>query len=196
MAISEPKTKNQRKETKRMALFQKKITFDDLLKAAAALSDEEKKKLRETLEEKPEAAQAEEKEETESEEPEAGKEPAETETETEPAAKAEDGAEGEEPAEPQEETAEEAETDDTANETTQDTETDEHIAQMIEKLTDRVRGLEETLKEFSELKERMIEYDRKNAEKFGYAGAPGKCRRDTLDMSADELRAAILSGER
>ena len=50
-----------------MALFQKKITFDDLLKAAAALSDEEKKKLRETLEEKPEDAQAEEKEEAESE---------------------------------------------------------------------------------------------------------------------------------
>lgn len=215
MAISEPKTKNQRKETKRMALFQKKITFDDLLKAAAALSDEEKKKLRETLDGNPEDAQAEEKEETESEEPEAGEEPAETEPETEPAAKAEDGAEGEkpaegdgetpetpetpaesEPAEPQEEPAEEAETEDTANETTQDTETDEHIAQMIEQLTERVRGLEESLKEFSELKERMTEYDRKNAEKFGYTGAPGKCRRDTLDMSADELRAAILSGER
>ena len=59
-----------------------------------------------------------------------------------------------------------------------------------------MRGLEESLKEFSELKERMTEYDRKNAEKFGYTGAPGKGRRDTLDMSADELRAAILSGER
>lgn len=66
---------------------------------------------------------------------------------------------------------------------------------IIAQLTDRVASLEQALKEFGELKEKMEDYTRKQAESFGLKGQAVGGNKDFADMTADELKSAILSGK-
>ena len=192
-----------------MALFSKKLTLEELLKAAAALSPEEKEKLRASLtgtedEEAHEEAEEEKGSAENAEEPKADNSEESAEVEPEAPAQEEEKEDGGAEEEPAEEAAEkpespqepaesvEEETEEAREETTQDSEAEDHNAEMVKTLSDRVCALEETIKELSALKERMEEYDQRNAERFGYAGNPGKVRRSYDEMSAAELKAEIL----
>ena len=69
--------------------------------------------------------------------------------------------------------------------------------EIIKSLTDRVNALEESLKDLAALKEKMDEYARKQAESFGLSGKViGGNSKNMEDMSADELKNAILSGQK
>ena len=68
--------------------------------------------------------------------------------------------------------------------------------EIIERLTDRVNALEEALKEFGTLKEKMDEYIGKQEKSFGLQGKViGGTSKNIEDMSASELKDAILSGQ-
>jgi hypothetical protein len=68
--------------------------------------------------------------------------------------------------------------------------------EIIERLTDRVNALEEALKEFGTLKEKMDEYIGKQEKFFGLQGKViGGTSKNIEDMSASELKDAILSGQ-
>ena len=164
-----------------MGLFEKKkVTAEQVAKLIEQLSDEEREKLIEHLsgEEQPEEA-AEEKPEEVAEETEAGEE--QPEADTEPT---------EEAAEEHEEAAEET------PEEEPDKQTAENRDEVIQGLTERISALEETLKEFSTLKEKMEEYTKKQADSFGLGGkSVGGVSKDMKDLSADELKNRILSGQ-
>ena len=156
-----------------MGLFEKKkVTAEQVAKLIEQLSDEEREKLFEHLsgEEQPEEA-AEEKPEEVAEGTEAGEEQPEADTE------------------PTEEAAEE-------HEEEPDKQTAENRDEVIQGLTERISALEETLKEFSTLKEKMEEYTKKQADSFGLGGkSVGGVNKDMKDLSADELKNRILSGQ-
>ena len=76
----------------------------------------------------------------------------------------------------------------------EDKQTKDNEAKAAEMLAERVSALEEKLKGFDELKARMDEYTAKQAEKFGYKGKPFGERKSMEDMTADELKQTILSG--
>lgn len=96
------------------------------------------------------------------------------------------------------EAAEEAEhaenSDETAAEETTEQEADNY-ADVIQTLATRVNALEESLKEFSELKSKMEEYTNKEKERFGYKGQLFGDKKNMGDMSAAELKKAILTGQ-
>lgn len=113
---------------------------------------------------------------------------------------------GEEHADGNGEVEELHESDDTAEEKSEDkhdeaveadsSQSDENRDEIVNRLTERVGVLEDALKELGELKERMEEYTRKQEEHFGLKGkAVGGMSKDMKDMSADELKSAILSGK-
>lgn len=69
--------------------------------------------------------------------------------------------------------------------------------EIIKSLTDRISAVEESIKDFSALKEKMDEYARKQAESFGLQGKViGGGDKNMSDMSASELKNAILSGQK
>lgn len=69
--------------------------------------------------------------------------------------------------------------------------------EVVERLADRVSALEETLKGFSALKEKMDEYVGRQEKAFGMGGKViGGGSKNMEDMSADELKKSILSGQK
>lgn len=69
--------------------------------------------------------------------------------------------------------------------------------EIIKSLTDRISALEESFADFGALKEKMDEYTRKQAESFGLPGKViGGSSKNMEDMSASELKNAILSGQK
>jgi len=118
---------------------------------------------------------------------------------------------GEEHAEGKGDTEELHENDDTAEEKKEDAEddanakaseadigkTEDNRNEIMEGLAERVSALEATLKDMSELKEKMEEYTRKQAESFGLGGKViGGSDKNMSEMSASELKDAILSGQK
>ena len=178
----------------------KKNTVEGLIKLFESLSDEEKKKFLDSVS-KDADTEAEEKEEaaveaeTETEAPET---PAED-TEEAPKEEAEEEVkeEGDGAAAEETETTEDTPAEDvpeTAQETV-DEQTADNTAEVIEGLTSRVSALEESLKEFSGLKELMEKFTKAQADKFGYSGTVLEGKTDFKEMSADEMKSKILSGE-
>ena len=68
--------------------------------------------------------------------------------------------------------------------------------EILKGLTDRVAALEASLKEIDGLRERLQEYEDKQRSSFGLPGKPIGGKKDMRDMSADELKTAILSGQK
>lgn len=69
--------------------------------------------------------------------------------------------------------------------------------EIIKSLSDRISALEESFKDFGSLKEKMDEYACKQAESFGLPGKViGGSSKNMEDMSASELKNAILSGQK
>lgn len=69
--------------------------------------------------------------------------------------------------------------------------------EVIQGLADRIGALEESLKDLGALKEKMEEYTRRQAERFGLSGKViGGGDKNMSEMSASELKDAILSGQK
>ena len=183
-----------------MALFGKKLsTLDEIKKAYENLSDEDKETFKQSITDRVDESVAAQKED----EGEKSEQSAEAEIHE---------ALGEEHAEDKGETEELGEKDDTPKEEAEDKrdETDEKSSEVetsetedkpedvskeqvdnrdeiIKGLTDRVTALENGLKELDELKAAMDEYNKKNAERFGYKGKTDTEKKSFNDMSVKEL---------
>lgn len=95
-----------------------------------------------------------------------------------------------------EEVSEEAAEDDVSADSQDGGKEEDNRNEIIERLTDRVNALEEALKEFGTLKEKMDEYIGKQEKSFGLQGKViGGTSKNIEDMSASELKDAILSGQ-
>ncbi len=175
-----------------MALFNKKLSLDEILKAIEGLSEEEKAKVKAKMdegapvEETPEVENVEEQADNTAEgESELPKEPGEEVGEAPVEAPGEEQPteqptpEGEIP--PQTEELDGAE---------QDNKDD-----VVTGLVDRVQALEEKLAELDELKGLMEQFTKKQADSFGYKGAVPGAKKDIHDMSASELKEKMLNGE-
>ena len=182
-----------------MALFSKKLSLDDILKGIDGLSDEEKAKVKEKVEdldkaedereidkieeEKADNAEvADEKSEEKNEETEEiGKDVEEVETEVtdgeEAVAETEEQAEETEPA-PADETVETEELNEAE---------EENKDEVIKSLSERLSALEAKYEELGALKTSMEEFTRKQADKFGYTGGLPTNKKEYGEMSAAEL---------
>lgn len=175
-----------------MALFNKKLSLDEILKAIEGLSEEEKAKVKAKMDE---GAPVEETPEVENVE-----EQADNTAEGESELPKEPGEEvGEAPVEaPGEEQPTEQPTPE--GEIPQQTEELDGVEQdnkdeVISGLVDRVQALEEKLAELDELKGLMEQFTKKQADSFGYKGAVPGAKKDIHDMSASELKEKMLNGE-
>ena len=184
-----------------MALFSKKLSLDEILKAIEGLSDEEKAQVKAKMEEDaptketPEVDNAQEPSDNEvteqgaeeGQEPVNEVEPSETSTE-------EPTGELEEP------TKQPAETPNPEGEIQPETKELNGLEQdnkdeVISGLTDRISALEEKLAQFDELKALMEQFTKKQADSFGYKGAIPGAKKDIHEMSASELKEKMLNGE-
>ena len=178
-----------------MGLFNKqKLSLEEILKAIADLSEEEKAQVKAKMEEPTEVEEEPSGEEIVSENENSGVEtPEEVETE-EPTTEGEEG-EVEQVNEEKEQIVEQG------NEPTeqpmpeQDGVANDNQGEVIKALTDRVAALEEQLAQFSELKELMEQFTQKQADSYGYKGAIPGAKKDIHDMSASELKEKMLNGE-
>lgn len=186
-----------------MAMFGRKATAEEVMKLFAQLSDDEKSKVLEGLkkpdtEDETQIAEAEEHIEGKGEEN-GTEDQTEKDVEDESVGEQEhlDGNEDSQPAEERIAESEGAEAADEAKEEApaeEDTQTAENGEEVTAKLAERISALEEALKGFEKLKARMEEFTAKQAENFGYKGRAFGERRSMEDMSADELKEHILSG--
>ena len=180
-----------------MGLFNKKLSLDDILKGIDDLTDEEKAKVKEKVEDLYKAEDEREIDKIEEEKADdaevADEKGEEEKTETEEIGKDVDEVETEvaddETAAPTEEQA-----DETATETEETEEVDapneaetENYEEVVAALSARVSDLEAKLEEFTALKEQMEEYTRKQADKFGYTGGLPTSKKEYGEMSAAEL---------
>ena len=164
-----------------MGIFNKKITIDEILQAISDLKDEEKAKVMETLSDGKTEENATDASEDEINETDCGKDCA-SEEETNAA-------------EEVDETPEEAGEDAPDNQTAQDTSAKENGEDVLQILSARVGELEEKIAKLDKLRERMEEYEKKTADRFGYRSEDGKAGKNIYDMTADELDGAIRRGE-
>lgn len=187
-------------------MFGKKKTAEELIKLFSALSDEEKQKFLGAVngdgEEKPTKEPAADNEPTaDAEAPTEADEGNEDGNEEPPTPLAEEteGA-GETPPDPTEEAAptEDVPTEGTPTEDAPpmpDSQTADNTAEVLEKFGARLSAIEESLKEFADLKELMQQYTQAQADKFGYNGTVPGGKKDYREMSADEMKEKILNGE-
>ena len=176
-----------------MALFGKKLSLEEILKAIQGLSDEEKAQLKSKMdesapvEEKPEVENVEEQadDQTEGEQPtEVGEESGEV------AEEMPEEQPSEQPTElPQPEGEIQPETEE-LDSVEQDNKED-----VISGLVERINALEEKLAQFDELKGLMEQFTKKQADSFGYKGAIPGAKKDISEMSASELKEKMLNGE-
>lgn len=174
-----------------MALFGKKPnTLEEVRKAYENLSDDDKKKFHQSIADRVHESIGE-------QEHDAG------ETDSQSAEAHEHEALGAEHADGKGEVDELHEEDDTPEEKHEDAEAEakadeskeeDNRDEVVQRLTDRVGALEETVKSLSELKDKMEDYTRKQEESFGLKGRSIGGKKDMTDMTADELKSAILSG--
>ena len=182
-----------------MALFSKKLSLDEILKAIEGLSEEEKAQIKAKMEESTPVEESveqpkEEVSETQTEEPkgeEVQGEPEQVETGDEETPSMEEAPEG--VAQPSEEPVAEGEIPpetEELNGVEQDNKED-----VISGLTERMSALEEKLAQFEELKGLMEQFTKKQADSFGYKGAIPGAKKDIHEMSASELKEKMLNGE-
>ena len=175
-----------------MALFNKKLSLEDILKAIQGLSDDEKAQLKAKMDESaPVENEPMEEEQVDNETPEVESEQPETTEEV-----------GEEPVEEPQEGIEQpvGESVEPNVETPVATEELNGIEQknkddVIQGLMDRLQALEEKLSEFDELKALMEKFTKKQADNFGYKGQVPGAKKDIHEMSANELKQKMLNGE-
>lgn len=172
-----------------MGLFgNKKLSLEEILKGIDNLSEEEKAQVlakvqktetAETEAETPEETQVESEQTKEQ-----GEESTEQTEEVEESVEAEETAETDgEPVEQVEETPEQ--TEEPANEV--DPTEEKNREDVMAGLVQRVSELEQKFSALEALKEKMDEYTKKQAEKFGYSGSTPGAKKDYSEMSADEM---------
>lgn len=172
-----------------MALFGKKLSLEEILKAIDGLSEEEKAQVKAKFEEPKEETPEVVEEESVSEETQESVQPEEVSEEpVEENAPVEEGAE-----EPTEEPNLEGEIQPETQELNPVEE--DNKDEVIESLTSRITALEEKLAQFDELKGLMEEFTKKQADSFGYKGAIPGAKKDIHEMSASELKEKMLNGE-
>ncbi len=175
-----------------MALFGKKpTTLEEVKKAYENLSDDDKKAFHQSIGDRVHESVGE-------QEHDAG------ETDSQSAAAREHEALGEEHAEGKGDVEELHESDDTPEEKQEDavdeqkadeSKAEDNRDEIIEQLSARVGELEKSLKELGELKDKMEEYADKQAQSFGLKGQAIGGKKNIADMTADELKSDILSGQ-
>jgi hypothetical protein len=179
-----------------MALFGKKLSLEEILKAIEGLSDEEKAQVKAKMEEKPVEEPIEEGQEVVEKQVDNQETTEETEQTEEVAQEVEEPVEeptenvetpNEEPTEEQPEIPAETEELNPIEEGNKD--------EVIQGLTERLTALEEKLAQFDELKGLMEEFTKKQADSFGYKGAIPGAKKDIHEMSASELKEKMLNGE-
>ena len=175
-----------------MGLFQKKTTIEELIEKFKNLTDEEKESFLSLAVSKEEETDTEgenvPEESTTVENASSVTEDAETSdnaTEEDAATSEENGVSEDPPAEAGAESTEPTAEPDKKDE--------ENAAEIIAALTSRIQALEQTVSEFSALKEKMDEFVEKQKESFGYKSKGSGAHKDIEDMSADELKAHILN---
>ena len=178
-----------------MALFGKKMSLDEILKAIANLSEEEKAKVKAMIdggeEEKEEPVEQEETgevEQVESEQVEEQPEEVAEDSVEEPVEEPIEGSE-EQPEIPQE-PVENAPATEELNGVEQD-----NSNEVMQGALDRISALEEQIAQLNELKELMEKYTQKQSDSLGYKGAIPGAKKDIHDMSASELKEKMLNGE-
>jgi hypothetical protein len=190
--------KKRKEKSRKMSLFKRKITLEEILEGIAALSPEEKSKVQEKLtgedpaeETAPEAAPSEASEPDQIDEASTIEEtPAPEEAPTEAAEESSESA-STEAAEPEITESTDSESTGVSEENKQE---NENYAVMIKELTDRVNAFEAQLSALNELKAQMDEYVSKQRESFGYKSNVQAESDDIDNMSADELKSKILNG--
>ena len=182
-------------------MFGKKATAEDVMKMFSALPDEEKKKfldgVKPTTEEQIDEAKADIAEkgadsQTEKDRIDESVGEQEREDGNEDSQDAKDRVDESEGMQEAEEKHEEESAEDESAEHSDKTE--ENREDVMQRLSDRVTALEEGIKALNELKAQMEEYSAKQADSFGYKGRAAEERKNMQDMSADELKKHILSG--
>ena len=194
-----------------MALFgKKKLSKEEILKAIAALTDEEKAEVIAGLKTEEQASNP-----TATDEEQAGEEVA-TQNEEDAAAPSESVEESENEnateevtEEVAEEVADEGKEDDEP--VTEETEQTEEVVEgqpetpipdevdkengedVLSKIVERVSALEQAFSKFEELQARMTEYTKKQAEQFGYTGGVPGAKKDFKEMSAGELAKELAT---
>ncbi len=168
-----------------MGLFKKKLSLEEILESINELSEEEKAELKSKMEggesvEEVKAEEVEEKVDNEIETTEVAEENGEETTEE---VVAEETAE----TEAVEEVGAEAQGEE-LNAVEEENKEDVSV-----QLAERVSALEQELAELKELKEKMQEFTKKQAEKFGYEGALPSAKKDYSEMSAEELKKELSS---
>ena len=189
-----------------MALFGKKedkpTTLEEVKKAYENLSDDDKKSFHQSIADRVHESVA-------AQERENGQEDSQSAEAREHEALGEEHAEGKGDAvelheeddtaeEKREDAADEAKEEPLPDEASEDAGREEdNRNEIIERLTDRVSALEESLKDLSALKEKMEEYVGKQERSFGLQGKViGGTDKSMSEMSASELKDAILSGQK
>lgn len=180
-----------------MALFKRKVTFEDVLEYLKTASDDEKEKVKATMEDVDKAEDEREIDKIEEEKaqtPEvADEKEEEVKEESEEIGEKVDEAESEVQGEEAADTEEQS--DDAPADTQQDEMAQDNTAEVIKGLSDRVQALESKLAEYDELVEKMKEFTEKQAKQFGYTGKLPTAKKSYDEMSAAEMKAAILNGE-
>lgn len=164
-----------------MALFKKKLSLEEILEGINALNEEEKAELEAKMKGGEEVEEVKTEEvDNEVEATEVAEKNGEETTEEEMVA--------EEPAtETVEEVSAEAQSEE-LNAVEKENKEDVNV-----QLAERVSALEQELAELKELKEKMQEFTKKQAEKFGYEGALPSAKKDYGEMSASELSKELKS---
>ena len=184
-----------------MGLFSKKYTPDEIMELINALPEDKRAEVKAKMDDLYKAEDEREIdriEEDKTDSPETADEKAEeVKEESEEIGKDVDEIEeeGTEDIETEEKPETEVEEAPEVEETKAETDFDEkdNVAEMVKQLTDRLAGIEERLSALDELKAAMDDYVGKQKEAFGYRGtSTGEAKRYE-DMSADELKAHILS---
>ena len=175
-----------------MALFNKKMSLEEILKAIEGLSEEEKAQVKAKMNEStevPEEPQAEASDATE----EKSNEPMVEEPSGQVEGEETENLEGEEVEEPTQEVEQSPET---APQTEELNDAEKgNNEDVLTGLTGRVQALEEKLAELDELKELMEQFTQKQADSFGYKGAVPGGKKDIHEMSAKELKQKLINGE-
>ena len=170
-------------------MFGKKTTAEDVLKMFETLSDDEKKKVMDAV--KPTTEEQIEKAETDIAEK--GEDSQTEKDRIDESVGEQEKEDGNEDSQTAKDRVDESEGMEKAEET-KDLNADENRDKIIKALEDRVSALENGIKALSELKSKMEEYAEKQADTFGYKGKDEAGGKNMDDMTAEELKKHILSG--
>lgn len=180
-----------------MALFGKKMSLDEILKAIDTLTPDEQAKVKAKVEDlyKAEDEREIDKIEEVKGDNELGKE--EVNEESEKIAKDVDEIESEVKTDEVDDKVDNVDNVDKVDNVETEVATDEtakdNTAEIIEALTNRLNELETRLNEFEELKTAMDDYNKKTAERFGYKGSMPKQNKGLDEMSSSELKKDLLT---